>query len=349
MLRTAVIGLGVGEQHIVGYEADSRCIVTTLCDLDKKKLVKVASRHPGKRLVLDAEKVLADPNIDVVSIASYEDAHCDQVVAAVESGKHVFVEKPLCLTLRELERIVQAVKSNPKVKLSSNLILRKTPRFMELKRQVVTGCLGNLYYMEGDYDYGRLPKITDGWRGRIPNYSVVHGGGIHLIDLLCWLHGDEVEEVFAYGNKTFSQECTFLGSDLVVALLRFRNGLIAKISANFGCVAPHFHRLSIYGSAGTFQQGHSGASYIFSRDPKKTPIVVSDEYPGSTKGDMLPAFVKSILDGSPPDVTAQEVIDVMSVSLAIERSVSTGLPERVRYFPLGREQPEPEFQIATNP
>jgi predicted dehydrogenase len=337
MLRAAVIGLGVGEQHIAGYESDARCMVTTLCDLDETKLAEVASRHPSMHLVSNTEEVLSDPNVDVVSIASYEDAHCHQVVAAVESGKHVFVEKPLCLTMQELERIFEALKCNPKVKLSSNLILRKTPRFMDLKRQIATGCLGNLYYMEGDYDYGRLQKITDGWRGRISNYSVVHGGGIHLIDLLCWLHGDEVEEVFAYGNKTFTQECAFRGNDLVVALLRFKKGLVAKISANFGCVVPHFHRLSVYGSAGTFQQGHSGASYIFSRDPRNAQQAISDDYPGSTKGDMLPSFVKSILDGTPPDVSAQEVIDVMSVSLAIERSVSTRLPERVRYFPLGRE------------
>jgi predicted dehydrogenase len=348
MLRAAVIGLGVGEQHIAGYEADSRCRVTTLCDRDQMKLAEVASRHPGKHLSLSAEEVLADPNVDVVSIASYDDTHCNQVIAAVEHGKHIFVEKPLCLTLQELKQIVAALRRNPRVKLSSNLILRRSPRFVELKRKIETSCLGNLYYMEGDYDYGRLQKITGGWRGRISNYSVVHGGGIHLIDLLCWLHGDVVEEIFAYGNRISTQESVFRCNDLVVALLRFRKGLVAKISANFGCVAPHFHRLSIYGSEGTFQQGHFGAGYIFSRDPKKAPMAISDDYPGSTKGDMLPAFVKSILDGSPPDVTVQEVLDVMSVSLAIERSVSTGLPERVRYFPLGREHPESKSQIASH-
>ncbi len=103
ILRAAVIGLGVGEQHISGYESDSRCTVTTLCDFDAFKLAQVASRHPGKNLAQSAEDVLADPEIDVVSIATYEDIHCEQVVAAVKTGKHVFVEKPLCLSFAELE------------------------------------------------------------------------------------------------------------------------------------------------------------------------------------------------------------------------------------------------------
>jgi len=338
MLRAAVIGLGVGEQHIAGYELDSRCKVTTLCDFDAIKLAEIKIRHPDKVLTLSAESVIANPKIDVVSIATYEDMHCEQVVAAVEMGKHVFVEKPLCLSIAELEQIVRSLQKQPEVRLSSNLILRKTPRFLKLKRQFEEGCLGDLYYMEGDYDYGRLHKLTDGWRGKITNYSVVHGGGIHLIDLICWLHGDLVEEVFAYGSKTFTKDTAFRGNDLVVALLRFRNGLVAKISANFGCVAPHFHRLSVYGSLGTFQQSHSGASYIFSRDPRIPPTAINDDYPGSAKGDMLPSFVRSILDGTTPDVTAQEVIDVMSVSLAVERSLTTGLPERVTYYQLRTDQ-----------
>lgn len=110
-LRAAVIGLGVGEQHIAGYESDSRCEVTTLCDFDASKLAQVASRHPGKNPAHSAEDILTNPDIDVVSIATYEDTHCEQVVAAVETGKHVFVEKPLCLSFAELERVVHSVVS----------------------------------------------------------------------------------------------------------------------------------------------------------------------------------------------------------------------------------------------
>ena len=49
------------------------------------------------------------------------------------------------------------------------------------------GDYGRAYYVEADYNYGRLWKLTDGWRGEIPFYSVVYGGAVHMIDLVCWL------------------------------------------------------------------------------------------------------------------------------------------------------------------
>jgi len=61
--------------------------------------------------------------------------------------------------------------------------------------------MGELFYLEGDYNYGRLHKFTTGWRGEIPFYSVTYGGAIHLIDLLIWLSEGKVSEVIATGNK----------------------------------------------------------------------------------------------------------------------------------------------------
>ena len=91
-LNAAVIGLGVGERHISGYEADLRCKVTALCDIDENKLHEVSQRNPGLRLSTNPNEILEDHTIDVVSIASYDDAHRDQVIKAIENGKHIFVE-----------------------------------------------------------------------------------------------------------------------------------------------------------------------------------------------------------------------------------------------------------------
>ncbi len=78
-------------------------------------------------------KVLADPSIQIVSIATFDDCHHRQVVAALDHGKHVFVEKPLCLNQKEFDDIKSALERHPELTLSSNLILRKSPRFIELK------------------------------------------------------------------------------------------------------------------------------------------------------------------------------------------------------------------------
>jgi predicted dehydrogenase len=329
-LRAGVIGLGVGESHISGYQADTRCQVVSLCDLDEERLREVGQRHPGISLTTSPEEILENPEIDIVSIASYDDAHRDQIICALEHGKHVFVEKPLCLTRQEYDDIRAALARRPDLQLSSNLILRRTPRFMELRRRIQVGDLGHLYYIEGDYDYGRFNKLTEGWRGRLKDYSVVHGGAIHLIDLLLWLTGQSVCEVFAYGNQISSQGSQFDGNDMVVAILKFKNGMIAKISANFASVAPHHHKVFAYGTRGTFTHSHVGAAYHWSRDPDASPEWVNDPYPGAAKGDMLPAFVKSILEGVCAEVMTWEVFEAMNTSLAIVESLNTGRPVQVK-------------------
>lgn len=329
LLRSGVIGLGVGERHIEGYNADPRCQVVALCDVNGEKLREVGERHPGIVLTTSPEEILKNAEIDIVSIASYDDAHRDQIVTALEHGKHVFVEKPLCLTRSEYVDIKLALARRPELQLSSNLILRRAPRFLELRRRIEAGDLGSIYYLEGDYDYGRVHKLTDGWRGRLKDYSVVHGGAIHLIDLLLWLTGEKVCEVVAYGNGISTQGSQFDGNDMVVTLLKFTNGIVAKISANFASVAPHHHRVCVYGTGGTFTQSHVGAAYHWSRDPSASPEWVADPYPGAAKGDMLPSFVQSILEGTRAEVSAREVFEAMNVSFAVVESLGSGSPVKV--------------------
>ena len=331
VLKAAVIGLGVGEQHIYGYEQGNECQVVSLCDKNHEKLKEVGLRHPGKKTFTDPEKILFDESIDIVSIATYDDSHYELIEKSIKNGKHIFVEKPLCLTTKEYNCICDLLRANPQIKVSSNLILRKSPRFINLKRKVDEGIFGEPYYFEGDYDYGRIHKILNGWRGEITNYSVVHGGAIHLIDLISWIFKKKVIEVFAYGTNIATKNHQLGFNDMVSSLLKFENGAIAKIGSNYSCVTPHFHRLSIYGTRGTFQQSHAGTVFIDSRDPSIMPDIIDDPYPGVEKSDLIPSFVNSISENSECNVTKQEVCDVMAISLAIEESIKTGSKVSVDY------------------
>ncbi len=330
-LRAAVIGLGVGERHILGYEADPRCKVVALCDFDESRLSEVSSRHPGCRVTKDSKEILMDPAINVVSIASYDSYHCDQVVSALQNGKHVFVEKPLCLTDDELVRIVAALVRDPSLHLSSNLVLRRSPQFVEIKRRIERGQMGRIYHMEGDYNYGRLEKITTGWRGRQPYYSVMHGGGIHLIDLMLWLSAELVTDVVAVSNDISTENTQFQYDDMVTALLRFKSGMTAKVAANFGCVMPHHHGVSIHGTKASFSHGFGGGKYFSDRNPAVPPEDLSFQYLTSEKTQVQRSFVSQILDAAPAEVSAMDVMNAMAVSLAIERSLKSGHWEQVTY------------------
>ena len=333
-LRAGVIGLGVGEQHIAGYREHSQCEVVAVCDTDPEKLAEVQSRHPELVGVSDPVELLDDSEIDVVSIASYDDAHHAQIMRALANGKHVFVEKPLVLYENELQEVRAMLASKPELNLSCNVPLRRSPRFGQLRDDVQAGELGELFHFEGDYDYGRRHKLTHGWRGYVPHYSVVLGGAIHMVDLLLWITGDRVTEVSAYSSKVATRGTRFKPSDFVIATMRMRSGATAKVTANLGCVSPHFHGVRIYGTEGTFINGiPNGMMYRPSESSSEAEVsVVDSPYPGVHKGALIHGFVEQILTGKPSLVTADEVFETLAVCFAIERAHREGKPVRLGVF-----------------
>lgn len=335
-LRVGVIGLGVGARHIDGFSTHAGCEVVALCDQLSEKRAEFATRYPEMRVVESSHDILTDPSIDVVSIASYDADHAPQVLTALAHHKHVFVEKPLCLYIEEAQQIRAALQSQPHLKLSAHFPLRTTPRFQELQRLVGAGELGRLYYTEADYNYGRLEKITTGWRAEAKHYSVVLAGGIHMIDLLLTLHAARVEEVFAYGNKLVSLGTPFRFRDFVVALLTFSDGSIAKVACNFGCVFPHFNSLTMWGTKATFSNGLppdiQGRLYT-SRDPARPPQTVTASYRQEKQQDSNPlfgSFIEAVIADREPLVTPAEIFAALAVCFAIERSLASTRPERVQ-------------------
>lgn len=331
-LRVGIIGLGVGEQHIAGYEAHPAARVTALCDVDETRLREVDARHPGRSLHTDAAQLLADPDLDVVSIASYDSFHFEQVAAALRAGLHVFVEKPLCQRRSEADELWRLWRERPQLRLSSNVPLRMSPRFVALREQIAAGLLGELYYLEADYDYGRLWKITEGWRGDEAFYSVVQGGAVHMVDLLLWLSGRRVVEVRALGSAKATRDTTFAYDDLVLAALTFDDGTIAKVSANFAIVHPHFHALKVCGTKGTFINGLGDAELWTTRGDDARPQRVTTAYPGVHKGDLLHSFVASIVSGARAVVPGEDVFETMAVLFAIEQATASGETVTVRPF-----------------
>lgn len=330
-IRAGIIGLGVGEAHIKGYESHKNCKVTKVCDFDKN-IKHIKKNSIGKiEFTTNPDDILTDPNIDVVSIASYDNFHFDQIMKAIKNDKHIFVEKPLCLYENKAEAIFNMLEKKPHLKISSNLILRQSDRFIDLKAKISKGVLGDLFFIAAAYNYGRLNKITNSWRGQIPFYSVTYGGGVHVIDLILWLSGQRINEVASFGNNICSKETQFKYNDLVSTSFSFDNGATGQITSNFGCVFPHFHKLDVYGTKATFVNDVDNAKLYKNRDNTSFEEL-STAYPGVHKGDLLKNLIQSIYDNKEPKVGKKDVFETMSVCFAIEKSINSNKKEKVNYF-----------------
>lgn len=331
MIKAGIIGLGVGEAHVEGYKSHSDCQVVKVCDTNPEVEFIKKESIAGIPFTIDPLQIITDPAIDVVSICSYDNFHFDQICLAIDHNKHVFIEKPLCLFEEEAVIIFEKLQNKPHLKISSNLILRQSARFIDLKSRIENEELGAIYHSAIAYNYGRLHKITDGWRGDIPFYSVTYGGGVHLIDLIMWLCGENIQSVFAMGNNICSKGSKFRFDDTVSALMKFTSGATVQLTSNFSCVHPHFHQLEVYGKNGTFVNGFESATLYQKRDSREHEKI-DTAYPGIHKGDLLSDFLDSIAQDREPIVSKKDVFDVMSVCFAIERSLNSGKEESVNYI-----------------
>ena len=231
----------------------------------------------------------------------------------------------------EYFKIKEALLSKPKIKISSNFVLRNSPQFLELKKKINKKKLGDIYYILGEYNYGRLKKITEGWRSKIPFYSVMHGGGLHIIDLMLWLIKKNVKKVIALGNNISTKKTKFRFNDLVSSLMEFENGITANVTANFASVTDHHHTFSVYGTEGTFIQKYQDATFRKSRNKNEKIKIISCNYLNQNKSFILNSFIDSIIYKKQPVVTKNDILKTMAVSLAVEKSVKSKMWEKVTY------------------
>lgn len=332
-IGVAVVGVGgVGAEHSRAYLATGKCELRWLYDIDAAKARKVANGLGAGVVATHLGQILEDRAVRVVSIASYDDVHYPQVVAALEAGKHVFVEKPLCRTLEELE-VVKRVwsKQEGKLKLSSNMVLRAAPLYRWVKRKIESGDVGQCYAFDGDYLYGRLNKITRGWRHAVEDYSVMLGGGVHLVDLLLWWAGERPATVHAAGNRICTEASPFRYPDYVASTLGFPSGLVGRISANFGCVHRHQHLVRLFGTQATFVHDDAGPRWHWTRDPSARPSPLALAPLPKDKGGLIAPFVEAVLADADIGAHTQEIFDVISACIASDESLKLGRAVEVRY------------------
>lgn len=331
-LRAAVIGLGVGEQHVRSLANHPECEVVLACDISPCVLTSFSTRWPDIRTSQNAADAFDDPNVDIISIASYDNLHFDQVVAALDNEKHVFVEKPICQTREQLRKIKQSwARHDGQVKLQCNFVLRTAPVYRWLKGELASDTFGQLFSFDGDYLFGRLSKITDGWRGNLAYYSVMAGGGSHMIDLLLWMTGQQPDTATVAGNRICTNGTKFRFDDFVAATLTFPSGLIARITANFGCVHGHQHVVRAFGTKGTFLYDDQGPRVQFDRDPAPPAKRLALATLAPSKGALIPEFVDAIVNDRDIRPETQAVFNAISVCMACDEALKKGKTVRVKY------------------
>ncbi len=199
----------------------------------------------------DLNQMLADPAVEVVTIATPSGAHMEPAIAAARAGKHVIVEKPLEITLSRCDKIIEECRKAG-VLLSTIFPSRFHDSCRELKRAVEQGRFGRITVGDAYVKWYRTQAYYDSgaWRGtwQLDGGGALMNQAIHSVDLLTWLMGPVVEIRARMGLLAHERIAV---EDVAMATVEFTNGAMGVIEASTAIYPGYLKRIEIHGSAGS--------------------------------------------------------------------------------------------------
>jgi len=327
-LGVAIHGAGaVARAHAASWKRNPHCRIVSVSSRRRESAEELV-----RELGLDCdvrqefEEVLADPRVQIVSISGPNQVHAPQGIAAAEAGKHLMMEKPMCLSMRENRLLRDAVARNG-VKSVVSFVLRWNPLVEILKALLVAGSIGELFYVEVDYWHGLGPEARCWSWGRTVQQggSSMLLGGCHAVDAVRYLSGDEVVEVTAYANNK-RQRFEFDAN--VVALLKFRGGAVGKTSALLDAQMPYQFNIDLAGTDGTLRDNRLWSTRLLPGQTGWTTMATIIPDSASVHPHPFDAqfahLVQSIRSGGESHCDIADAYRTHEVCLAIDRSVAAG-------------------------
>lgn len=346
------MSIGIG---VVGCGMIANFHARAIKDAPGAELVACTSSRPEKAQAFAAEHggtaadslqaMLADPRVDAITICTPSGLHLEPALAAAAAGKHVFVEKPLEITVERCDEIIEACKQ-ANVRLGVAFQSRFYESSQVIKAAVDQGRFGVVTLADAYIKWYRSQEYYDSgaWRGtwKLDGGGALMNQAIHTVDLLAWIMGP-VTEVSAL-TGTLAHERIEV-EDVAVATVRFASGALGVIEATTASFPGSLKRIEITGSRGSATLEEEDIKVWDFADALADDQRIRDELGAKTKtggGASDPAaighhghtmlfsdFVKAIQAGSEPAVCGREGRRSVEIICAIYESAKTGLPVRI--------------------
>ncbi len=330
---------------LIGYGNAGKLHARSILEIPNADLVAVATPNRKKVRELienfkikyyeDFREMLKSKKMDAVCVLTPSGTHADIGIEAAKCGKHVVVEKPIDISLKKADALINECEKHG-VKLSVISQRRFSDSVKEVKEYVDNGTLGKLDFGGAQVKWYRSQEYYDSanWRGT----WTLDGGGalmnqsVHYVDLLRYLVGP-IKEVFAY---CATKEHDIEVEDLLVGTLKFENGALGSIEATTIAYPGLFSRLDIYASNGSFALvddeietiAIKGRKIIRKNSSGNTGSA-SPEIPYSLHKRQLEDITHAILEDRPPAVSGRDGRNTLAVVKALYESCRYIKPVKV--------------------
>jgi len=339
-MKYALIGCGrIAVNHIKAMRNNEFELVA-LCDLipenidlllDKTEYVTDSPRYVDYKLM-----IAEHPEIEIVAIATDSGVHAEIALYCIDKGIHTIIEKPMAMSMQDATELIKRSEEK-NVKLTVCHQNRFNIAVQEMRKAVESGRFGKMSHGSINVRWNRNKAYYEQapWRGKwVSDGGSLMNQCIHGIDLLRWMMGDEVEEVYGVTRQQFHDylEC----EDIGVAILKFKGGAIGTVEGTVNVYPKNLEEtLYLFGEKGTAKLGGTSCNNIdvwnfddtSEEDNGKLGLqeATSNVY-GNGHTSLYADMVDAIKNNRPPYVDAYAGRNALEIVLAIYKSQLTGMP-----------------------
>ena len=343
MIRVGIAGCGKIAQvrHLPEYQDRPDVTIRGLFDLNQERAKALAEQYKA-RAYASYEELLADPEIDAVSICTANIAHAEMAIAALRAGKHVLCEKPMATTLEDCERMVKAAKESGKV-LMIGQNQRLAAAHVKAKELLEAGAIGRLISFTTAFRHGGPETWTvdpgaNTWF--FDKSRAVMGAmadlGIHKTDLIQFLTGQKVVQVQAHLatlDKKYADGSPIGVDDNAICIYTLEGGAVGTMTASWTDYCGEDNSTVLFGTEGVMRIYEDPAhSVVLNRRGGGTEYYDVDKIQtndAQTKSGGIDLFVDHLADPSKPFISAESVVTAMRAVFAALESSETGRSVRV--------------------
>lgn len=344
-MKFAIIGCGRIATNHIQAAINNNLEIAALCDINLDKTKELLAKNnlssnEKTRLYSDYRQMLDEnPDIELIAIATESGKHATIALDCIDAGKHLIVEKPIALSMDDADEIIRRSKENG-VKVSACHQNRFNKAIQETRKALESGRFGKLSHGSVHVRWNRDKSYYSQapWRG-----TWEQDGGclmnqcIHGIDLLRWMMGDEIVEVYGVTKQQFHDYLET--EDVGLAVVKFRNGAIGTIEGTTNVYPNNLEEtLCLFGDTGTVKIGGTSANNIdvwnFADETESDFVNKGlEEQASNVYGNGHTALYADVIDAIEKDrapyVDAVAGRNALELVLAIYKSQKTGMPAQL--------------------
>jgi len=332
-LKIGVIGCGsiAQHRHLQEYSWNKAVEIVAVCDINEERAIEIGKEYSAKAYT-DYKELLADKDIDAVSVCTPNYLHAPISIDALNAGKHVLCEKPMATSSEEAAQMIEAAKKNGK-----KLMIGHNQRFVKSNQKarelIKSGEVGKIYSFRSAFGHGGPEQWSvdgkESWFFQKEKAFIGAMGdlGVHKTDLLRYVLGEEFVEVGAFvetNAKDFADV-----DDNAVCVLKTESGVIGTLAASWAYTSKEDNSTIIYGEKAILRlEDHPQYSLIVQYATGEIVNyelgkIQSNDAGGQNATGVIDHFVSSIVSDTEPLITGAEGKKSLEVILGAIKSNET--------------------------